>query len=146
MEEVINKRNYEEHLYEILGNADQTLQLVLLPEQSFYARKHSILYMSPKIQLQSTTNFTSWFKSVYIYYIYIYIYRDLAMGTKKSLDTILENKSSSIEYVGLKLNDGRIIIINPLITNDLVVKEQYILGHTPNIQIECVKYVIFKYI
>ena len=49
----------------------------------------------------------------------------------------LENDTSSVGYVGLQLMKGKIIVIDNTIkeTRDMIVKENYILAHTSNVQI-----------
>lgn len=52
MENLINEKNYEEPLYELIGNEQQTLQLILMPNQKIFTRKAHVLYMSDTVNMK----------------------------------------------------------------------------------------------
>ena len=62
MNELINERNYEEQVYQILGSESQTLQLVLMPNQQIVTNESSVQYMSEQIKLKERYTLRERFK------------------------------------------------------------------------------------
>jgi uncharacterized protein (AIM24 family) len=52
MEQIIDKNNYSEPAYQLLGIESQTLQLVLMPGQQVITEANSVQYMSEKIRMR----------------------------------------------------------------------------------------------
>lgn len=51
----------------------------------------------------------------------------------RKLDFVVDNPTDSIGYIGLSLNPGRIIVIEPsCYPGDMCVQEKYVLAHTNN--------------
>ena len=47
----------------------------------------------------------------------------------------LKNDSGTAGYVGLQLMKGRIIVIDNEVSEKMIVKEKYVLAHTPNTEL-----------
>eukprot|EP00347_Sterkiella_histriomuscorum_P011442 403372437 len=92
-----------------------------MPNQQIITNESSIQYMSEKLQVKSKYTMRERLKQVFT-------------GQRK-LDFIVENLSNSVEYVGLTQNSGRILVIEPQITEQLLVLEPYVLAHTNNIDL-----------
>ncbi len=92
MEVLVNKRNYEEPLYEIMGKDKETIQLILMPNQSILTKKLHILYASDNIHFQNNTNLKTKIKNI-------------IKGTT-IMDTVAKNKSDSLGYMNLNMNSG----------------------------------------
>ena len=51
----------------------------------------------------------------------------------RKLDFVVDNPTDSIGYIGLSLNPGRIIVIEPsCYPGDMCVQEKYVLAHKNN--------------
>ena len=51
----------------------------------------------------------------------------------RKLDFVVDNPTDSIGYIGLSLNPGRIIVIEPsCYPGEMCVQEKYVLAHTNN--------------
>lgn len=96
-----------------------------MPGQQITTKLQAILYTSDNLQkLEKPKGWLRYFFS--------------KTRTQKSLvDIELSNDTSTIGYVGLQLMKGKIIVIDNTMeeTRNLVIKENYILAHTSNIQI-----------
>ena len=53
-------------------------------------------------------------------------------------NTIVENPTAGIAYAGLQLNKGRIIVIENEVTPKMIIREDYILGHTSNVDLNMI--------
>ena len=111
MNEIISPENYINQLYQIIGSESQVLQLVLLPHQYILTSKNWVSYFSP--------NLTLTFKHDWIDY--------------GILNTIIENNTDSIGYIGLSnFFSGKVSAIRILQNSDLLVRSDKILATTEN--------------
>jgi hypothetical protein len=60
--------------------------------------------------------------------------RQVFTGHKK-LDFIAENHTSTIGFIGLSQNSGRIIVVEPQAYGPVCLLERYILAHTNNVDL-----------
>jgi len=96
MEHLVNKRNYEEPLYEIVGKESQSLQFVLMPNQKLLTKTLNIIYASENIEIEDKTEFSQKMKQLWT--------------GGSSLNTIVHNPSDSIGYVNINMCRGNISV------------------------------------
>lgn len=132
-------RLIESQNYKIIGqsNSNQGLQLILLNGESIKININSITYYSNKLEESNISqkqalevlfneNETKDNKIISLFGDY---------SIEKPKDFIkLSNISKEIQYVGLGLQ-GRIMVINPILYDNLFIKQGYIVGYSSKVNI-----------
>lgn len=112
--------------YQLMGGEKQTLQVILMPGQSIMTKHEALLYTSDNVSAQNVKQ--SFFGRCL----------NLVRASQKTgMNTELKNDTSSVGYAGLQLMKGKVIVIDNTLdcTQNLVVKEKYVIAHTPDLSL-----------
>lgn len=111
----------ETPVFQVTGDHDQTLQLVLLQNQSIITNRQFIMYSSTKLSLSDPGN--SFMRRL--------LYRP-------ALTCTITNKRGGAEYIGISSPlSGRILAVNlEFFEEILIVRHVSILAHTPSVVIK----------
>ncbi|CAG9321166.1 unnamed protein product [Blepharisma stoltei] len=122
MEEILKKDQYN---FSVLGDNDQSLQLILLANQSVYTQIQNIIYASGKLSIRKLKQ-SCWNKFTQIF------------SSKTNFNHRLKNRNGAVEYVGLsKPTGGKIFAVNPAIIGDILcARSNTILAFTSGVQIQ----------
>ncbi|CAG9321975.1 unnamed protein product [Blepharisma stoltei] len=122
MEEILKKDQYN---FSVFGDNDQSLQLILLQNQTVYTQIQNIVYASGKLSIKKIkencwTKISNFFSSKMLYN-----YR-------------IKNRKGAIEYAGLsKSTGGKIIAINPEVIGDsIITRSNAILAYTDGVEMQ----------
>lgn len=127
MEALIKSKHLERGIsYQLLGNEKQTLQVILLPGQKICTKMQALLYTSDN--MTKTNKKLSCLKRLCARRPGI---------QNQHIDIELNNDTSAIAYAGLQLMKGKIIVIDNTLeeTRNMVIKNNYIIAHTCNVEI-----------
>ena len=88
-----------EQPYQILGSqgTGQFLQILLMPYQSITTNEQAVMYTSEHVEIKERCTFRERIKNY-------------LLGRFPELSCDLKNNTSTMQYVGLMLNGGRILV------------------------------------
>jgi len=104
--------------FQVIGQEEQSLQVLLLPGQSIKTHLPNIIYSSPKVRIKKVK--TSLLNSVFN-----------VLGDSPVQDFVAHNKEGGCEYLGLcKEFGGKILCLNPEVTGKLVIRSNAVLAYS----------------
>ncbi|CAG9317893.1 unnamed protein product [Blepharisma stoltei] len=122
MQDIFKKDQYN---FQLVGEPSQTLQLILLQNQSVFTNLPYIVYMSKNLKIKKTKN--SWYKSL----------SSLFYDNPEFIHKI-KNQEGALEYVGIsKTMGGKIFGLNPKIFDGkMIIRFDALLAYTSEISIK----------